>query len=232
MSKGYIKLPTYIQLDVLFDHYEINDHERIKVEQFIHQVFTHKYGANITKYMPDLFDIRSKSGHLLAAVGMREANSDSLFLESYIECPIEAAISGFLPHGARPVDRAGIVELGNLASIHPGSARLIIIAMTMLLYDAGYEWVTFTAIPSLLNSFSRLGLNPLPLAVANKESLGTGNQDDWGSYYDSGPVVYAGRIADGYDCLIKSSLYPEILQFMTRWVDVTQKKRSMQLLQG
>jgi len=232
MKRGYNKIPVYSQMGILFDYCGVNDCRRDITEQFIHQVYSDKYDANITRFMPDLFGLFSKKGNLLAAVGMRSAIIDRLFLESYIDCPIETVITKLQPHHNCPVNRTDIVELGNLASVHPASARLIIIAMTMLLYNAGYEWVAFTAVPSLYNSFAKLGLNPLPLATAKKESLGANDQDDWGSYYESSPIVYAGKIADGYDCLIKSSLYPELLQFVTRWAEVPRKNRSMQLLPG
>jgi len=229
MSKGYITLPKCVQLDVLFDHYGSHDHGRIELEQFIHRVYSDTYGANISKYLPDLFGIRSNKGHLLAAVGMRSADSDRLFLETYLDSPIEAAISDNLTNCVGPVDRADVVELGNLSAIHPGSARLIIIAMTALLAIAGYQWVTFTALPSLYNSFSRLGLNPFLLAPASKNSLSINEQAEWGRYYDYKPMVYAGRIADGYDCLVRSSLYPEIQQFENRMENVTRKDRSFRM---
>lgn len=212
-------------MEVLFDHYGANDIGRDKLEQFIHRIYADNFDADINKYLPDLFGIRSKKGKLLAALGMRSARQDKLFLEKYIDKPVEAALSGLILKG-EPVERADIVELGNLSAIHPGSARLIIITMTTLLYKAGYQWVTFTAVPSLYNSFSKLGLKPVPIAKAEKQSLCVDDQVEWGRYYDFSPVVYAGRIADGYECLARSSFYPEIQQFENRLSDVTRQDRS------
>ena len=67
------------------------------------------------------------------------------------------------------------------------------IALAEHLHHRGYEWVVFTATRELIGIFARLGL-PLPVvAPADPARLGDG-ASAWGSYYDTGPIVVAGRI--------------------------------------
>ena len=47
--------------------------------------------------------------------------------------------------------------MGNLATVSSGGARWLIIALTAYLQGAGYDWVVFTAVRSLRNSFEKPG---------------------------------------------------------------------------
>jgi hypothetical protein len=129
-----------------------------------------------------------------SVVGVRLANTEDLFLERYLDESIEPLISAA---AERPVDRAGIVEVGNLAASDTGSARMSIIAITYLLAMGGLEWVAFTGNVGLVNSFHRLGLKPVTLCAADPERLGDERQH-WGSYYESKPWVHVGNIRAGF----------------------------------
>ena len=59
--------------------------------------------------------------------------------------------------------------------------------------EAGHDWVVFTATQELIGIFAKLGLPLLALAKADPTRLGAAAAD-WGSYYESAPVVVAGRI--------------------------------------
>jgi hypothetical protein len=61
------------------------------------------------------------------------------------------------------------------------------------LNQLGYEWVVFTATRELIGIFRKLGLSLLALAPADPSRLPE-PADDWGSYYDSAPIVVAGRV--------------------------------------
>ena len=94
------------------------------------------------------------------------------------------------------MEREGIVEVGNLAAHGAGTARLLIIALTRILAAEGLRWVSFTGTPALINSFRRLGLDPLTLGPADPHRMGA-ELPEWGSYYDAGPLVMAGEIRGG-----------------------------------
>lgn len=180
---------------------------RAALEQFIRQRFELQHGARIRHFMPCLFGLENPAGQLLGAVGVRSAGNGSLFLERYLDEPIHEAIGARLGH-TEP-GRGELVEVGNLAADNPGAARLLIVALTDLLVALGFRWVTFTGTPTLLNSFQRLGLTPIALGEADPARMGA-ELADWGSYYDSRPLVMAGDIHGGHQRLLQLGAYPRL----------------------
>lgn len=172
-------------------------------EAFIQQRFRQAHNAEIRHFMPELFGLNDNAGSLCAVAGMRTATSGALFLEHYLDDPIERAIKA---HAARPVDRRGIVEVGNLAASNLGSARLSIITITWLLAMGGLEWVAFTGNAGLVNSFNRLGLRPVTLCAADPMRLGE-ERHAWGNYYDTQPSVHVGDIRCGFLHLSTSGVF-------------------------
>lgn len=163
-------------------------------EAFIQQRFRKAHGADIRHFMPELFGMNNASGELCAVAGVRLASSEPLYLERYLDEPIDPLISAAADCA---VDRSGIVEVGNLAASDTGSARMSIIAITYLLAMGGLEWVAFTGNIGLVNSFHRLGLKPVTLCAADPERLGD-DRHSWGSYYESKPWVHVGNIRAGF----------------------------------
>jgi hypothetical protein len=183
-----------------------NDALRATFEAFIQQRFRKAHGADIRHFMPELFGMHNAEGQLCAVAGVRRAHLEPLFLERYLDEPIESLISAAAEHS---VDRNAIVEVGNLAASDTGSARLSIIAITYLLAMSGLEWVTFTGSIGLVNSFHRLGLEPVTLCAADPDRLGDERQH-WGSYYESKPWVHFGNIRAGFVHLRNSGLFSRL----------------------
>lgn len=171
-----------------------NHVDRSRLEDHIHATYARAYGADITDFMPTLIALESGDGDLHAVLGLRAAGSEPLFLEAYLDRPIERTIA--MHHGGH-VERARVVELGNLAAGSPGSARLLVMALNAYLQGAGFEWVCFTAVPALRNVFRRLDLGLLELAPADPQRLGVGARQ-WGRYYDTHPTVVAGDVRYGF----------------------------------
>jgi len=180
-----------------------DDAQRPLFESFIQQRFQKAHGADIRHFMPELFGMHNGAGELCAVAGVRRAQVEPLFLERYLDQPIEPLISAA---AGRDVGRAGIVEVGNLAASDTGSARLSIVAITYLLAMGGLEWVTFTGSIGLVNSFHRLGLKPVTLCAADPERLGD-ERHSWGSYYESKPWVHVGNIRSGFVHLRNMGLF-------------------------
>ncbi len=162
-------------------------------EAFVQARFSEAHGAHLSRFMPELVGLRNPAGELTAVCGVRLAADENLFLEHYLQVPVQSVI-GHLAE--RSVLRDEIVEVGNLAASSPGNARLIIIAMTGLLAHRGLQWVVFTGAPTLINSFRRLGLEPMRLCEADPNLLGE-QRHDWGQYYEQRPQVFAGNIQLG-----------------------------------
>ncbi|MBB1520648.1 thermostable hemolysin [Aquipseudomonas guryensis] len=186
------------------------DQQRAAYQHFIHQRFNEAHGARVSHFMPELLGLRTPQAELTAVCGARLARSEELFLEQYLQAPVESVIARL---AERPVSRSEIVEVGNLAAISPGNARLIIIAMTCLLARRGLQWVVFTGAATLINSFRRLGLEPLRLCEADPQRLGE-QQHDWGQYYAQRPQVFAGNIQLGYRQLCEQGVLQRLGFFL------------------
>ena len=125
-----------------------------------------------------------------AALGYRMANAGALFLEGYIDRPIEVVLT---ERFRRPVPRARIVEVGDHASQRPGATVSLWREAAAAL--AGQADVAVAVLTRPLRSmFARLGLELIELAPARIEALGTAGSI-WGRYYQTDPVVCAGDIA-------------------------------------
>lgn len=165
------------------------DDRRAETESFISEVFSRNYGARVASFAPQLV-LLERNGLIAAAAGWRGADSGPLYLERYLDGPIEGLVSRLAGY---PVARDRIVEVGNLAAGALGGGASMILAMAAHLDTLGYEWVVFTATHELIGIFNRMSLPPLALAPADPSRLGD-DAADWGSYYQTRPVVVAGRI--------------------------------------
>lgn len=165
---------------------------------FIRRRFSLAHQARLSHFMPQLFGLQSEDGSLHGAAGCRRADSGALFLERYLDVPIEQAI--FERSGIQ-VERHQIVEVGNLAAEGAGTARTLIVKLTRQLALQGFRWVTFTGTQEVLNSFYRLGLAPQSLGLADPARMGE-SLADWGRYYDSAPQVVFGEILPAHRQLL------------------------------
>ena len=170
---------------------------RERVESFIRQRYALQYNAEIADFMPRLFALNNSVGELAGAFGLRSA-AETLFLECYLDQPIETLIAQTQAHA---VKRQHIVEVGQFAGTSAGAARAMICHLTCHLYQQGYHWVVFTGTSALRNAFYRLGLNPQDLAAADPSRLSSAEQQSWGSYYQHQPRVQFGNIAHGFSAL-------------------------------
>nr|WP_294887866.1 thermostable hemolysin [uncultured Limnobacter sp.] len=164
-----------------------------KIRQFIADIFMNHYGATIESYCDRLIGVCSPQGTMLAAAGYNLAEEGPLFLEQYLDSPLEQQIQQQLD---MDITRSEIAEVGNLAALQAGGARMLIELMTQRLHQEGRRWVAFTATKSLINSFHRMGLSPVILAPANPERVK--NPNAWGSYYLQNPYVAIGDIQLGH----------------------------------
>ena len=175
------------------------DHaERAQVTEYVKQTFRRVYAAELNSFMPHFIRVRDHKNNCKAIIGYRDAEHQRLFLEAYLDEPVEAAISR---HIGEPVARASIVEVGNLAAAEAGDARIAIIAATAFLHTAGYRWVVFTGVSRLRNGFRRLGLEAKELVEADDSRLSEDERRSWGSYYAGNPVVCFGDIRTAHDNL-------------------------------
>ncbi|MHB0926360.1 MAG: thermostable hemolysin [Gallionellaceae bacterium] len=164
--------------------------DRAEIERFIGDIFREAYGAEIKRFKPCLMSLRDHDNKLVAACGFRSAALEPLFLETYLDKPIEAVLAervGF------PVKRGDIVEVGNFSVAEPGMARYLIAAIIAQLHATSKQWAVFTAVPLVRNAFIKMGMNPVILGDADKSRLSSEEQAEWGSYYEQKPQIMAIR---------------------------------------
>jgi hypothetical protein len=168
---------------------------RESLEQFVAAAFARAHGARVQAFMPSLLGLEDWSGTLRCALGYRGAAPERLFLEQYLELPIEAAIAR-QAGAAAPIARESIVEVGNLAGRGCRAAMYLVAQLPRFLVQRGYSWVTFTAtarVRTLLESFDAPLLD---LGPADPARLAAG-AEDWGAYYRTQPRVMAGWLPHG-----------------------------------
>jgi len=164
--------------------------DRSRAEAFVEGAYGRAFRSVIRSHYPVLISLRDGQDSTLAAAGFRFAHREPLFLEQYLDQPVEVAL---LAHFG-PVPRDRIVEVGNLAGRRPAASLRLFLALARRLQREGATHVVATATRQLRRTFWRLGLDPVSLTRAEPARLGDGGVD-WGAYYTRDPVVLAGAIA-------------------------------------
>lgn len=164
--------------------------DRAEVERFIADVFYRAYNAKISHFMPYLMSLRDPDGKLIAACGLRSAATEPLFLEAYMNQPVEQLLA---ERTGSPVQRDDIVEIGNFSVAEMGMARLLITAIFNQLHATSKQWAVFTIVQLLHNSLIKQNIYPKILCDAEVTRLPPEEQSGWGSYYQQHPQVMAVR---------------------------------------
>jgi Thermostable hemolysin len=180
----------YVTSDISASAVDKNHADRLEVETFISNVFKAAYGAEITLFMPNLVALRDKDNVLMGAFGLKPASSGPLFLEQYLDEPIETLMSKNL---GKIITRNQITKIGNLAVANPRNAGVLIAHVIQYSLDIGIEWCVATVHRSLQNGLKNGGRDVYPLFPADKARLAPAEQAKWGSYYDRMPQVVAIR---------------------------------------
>ncbi len=156
---------------------------------FVDDTYRRAYGARGAAVFGDYL---SNAGSGRAALGYRRAGAEPLFLEAYLDEPIEALVSARL---RRPIRRDAIIEIGNLAASNAWSMIALWGEAANDLGDTN-DVVVATLTAPLRRMFARIGVPIHELVRADPAKLGPAAAD-WGSYYAQDPWVCAGRIAEG-----------------------------------
>jgi hypothetical protein len=188
--RDFVKTKRYQLSEITASTVNVGDSSRTEVEAFIHAVFKAAYGAEVTLFMPRLVALRDSDGVLMAAFGLRPASEGSLFLEQYLDEPIETLLSEYLD---KTITRQQITKIGNLAVANPRNAGVLIAHIIQYSLDIGIEWCVATAHHSLQNGLIKGGRDVYPLFPADKARLSVEEQVKWGSYYQHMPQVVAIR---------------------------------------
>lgn len=172
------------------------------VSVLIRENYYQNHHARLSHCMPWLLGMYDGRGALKAACGIQSAGQGPLFLEHYLDQPIEALLASRI---TTSVARESIVEVGNFTAADGASARVMFAAVCQLLYQYHFAWIAFTGTRKIRNTFHRLHLQPIHLAAARPEKLADAARE-WGDYYQHDPQVMAGELPGGHATLSHSSL--------------------------
>jgi hypothetical protein len=160
-------------------------------EAYVEARFTVAFDARLRRHYPRLAGVVAADGSPRAIAGVRFAEAEPLFLERYLDAPIEAALTPLLPIGA---DRRRVAEIGSLASDGPAAALALFHRLAgWLRVEHGRGVAVATATPRLERLLRGAGFDLIRLAEADPARLGV-SQADWGGYYETRPAVFAGAI--------------------------------------
>ncbi len=189
----------------LLSVHETGSGQRDLVETFIHDRYAEAFQANIQNFLPFLMTTHSQQ-QLQGVLGMRSGDSGPLFLEHYLDSPLDVVLAKQLNSN---VDRSKILEIGNLAGSR-GSSQRLFIALSEVMVLAGFRWVAFTATTQVSALLSRLGFAPHFVSDADPSRLGD-QRSDWGNYYQHSPCVIVGDVEQAQKTLESNQLAQKML---------------------
>lgn len=166
---------------------------RAELEAFVHQAFAQSHEADVTCYMPTLLGFRDRQARLRGVLGLRNAGEERLYLEHYLEDPVESALHRLT---GQATGRHEIVEVGNLAGANCRMAARMIAQLPQYLLSQRFNWIVFTATDTLRRILDHLGAPVMELGVARANRVAN-LPDHWGSYYERDPRVMAGFLPNG-----------------------------------
>ena len=173
-----------------------SDANRDELEHFVQAAFESRHGAIVRSFMPTLLGYRDGAGALRGVAGVRGAHEGRLYLEQYLDRPIEQALASAL--SSRGIDRVGrheIAEVGNLAGASCRAAVRLVAHIPAYLAGERYKWIVFTATGAVRQILAGFGAPLIELARADGASV-RGSRDEWGRYYETDPRVCAGCLRD------------------------------------
>ncbi|HRO58733.1 MAG TPA: thermostable hemolysin [Burkholderiaceae bacterium] len=165
------------------------DPERADVEAFIAATYARHFGARLTVFAPNLVSIREGDA-IVAAAGFRVA-TEALFLERYLDEPIEAMLARC---AGVSIARESIVEIGHLSVRRANEGRRLFPLLARHLATGKLQWGVSTVTEELRHLLTRMSVPSVALGVADPSRLGLA-ASDWGRYFDHRPVVVAGPLA-------------------------------------
>lgn len=170
------------------------------LSELIATIFQQAYGARVMVSYPTLIGVCGQNSKAQAALGLRGASEEPLFLERYLTTTAEKAVA---QHTGLRLPRHQIAEAGNLASTRIAALKDLMFALSLTLKQQGYRYILFTGTQSLKRYLEALGLKPVVYAEADPALLGDEAQD-WGRYYDMKPKVMGGTTDEFYYGLLSA----------------------------
>ncbi|WMN61864.1 thermostable hemolysin (plasmid) [Pseudoalteromonas xiamenensis] len=155
---------------------KIGDTYRAYLEMQIQQGFAAAFDADIHDFYPLLSQLSNGRGECV--LGLRFAEDATLFLESYLDKPIER----YLPEFA---SRSEIAELGNLYSTHRSATIEHFIVIARALLSQNIHFLAFTGTLQVRKLMQLLQVPVIELGEADAKCVESAK--DYGTYYEANP---------------------------------------------
>ncbi len=126
----------------------------------------------------------------VAAIGIRRFVEATPFCQRYLERPLEQVLA---ERAGCDIDRAGLVELGNLAVARPRLLAPMFQRTAEWLEQSGSDWIVFCLTRTLRLALNDADAELVDLGPARAEAMGP-MIAHWGSYYQHDPRVMAARV--------------------------------------
>jgi len=216
--------PTSILPSHSFALYSQSSMERDRAECIIKDAFKATYNAEINDFLPLLIAAKNDQ-QLDAVIGVGGAANAQLYLESYLNFPIETEIN---KHCQLTVHRKNIVEIGNLVANRAGVSRQLFIVLALALNEIGIEWVSFTATPHVELLLQKLTFEPIEICAAQEIRVVNG-QSTWGTYYGLAPKVCIGNVNHACERLKHAPLIKKMNAQLSPAIDHMAAQLSLEL---
>lgn len=191
------------------------DAVRTGLEAFVQDRFRSAWGARVTHFLPFLLGMHCL-GICTGVAGIRPAAEGPLFLERYLDTKVEVALGALT---GKDIARGELAEVGNLVASQRGASHLLFLVFTAALHRAGYRWIVFTATRALRNNLDKLGYPLLTLAPASADRLDPAERAEWGTYYDSEPLVMAGSLDEAMQLINERPLLRRVMRLYRGTLD-------------
>lgn len=174
---------------------------RGSVETFIWKGFKKHYQADIQHFLPNLISIGPEE-KAISALGFRSAARTSLFIEQYLDLPIESYFQNesYLKYAScfkndfylkdEYIKRHQIAEIGNLYGTNKLMTCQLFVITALALSRAGFIKLVFCATPQVKTTMQALQMTTQFIAKADPERIGS-QIDCWGEYYKTSPELLA-----------------------------------------
>jgi hypothetical protein len=155
------------------------------VAELIRTAYHEHHQARLRSLPKNLVALVSPGGRVQCAAGLRDSTEPFLS-----ECYLDQSIETVLAQAAdMRVERREIVEVSGLAC--RSQIWLVAFLRGLIRYGGslGFNWAFFTATDQIQKILHRIELPLIDLGIAPRDRMAV--PELWGSYYESGPRVFA-----------------------------------------
>ncbi|MBL4681474.1 MAG: thermostable hemolysin [Pseudomonadales bacterium] len=159
------------------------------VNKLISKAYAKHFQCDLRHFLPSSFSLVS-SNEVVACTGFQSADHSELFLEQYLDKPIEQALSIAMDSS---IERKDIVEIGGFAVTSSNHALSFMLQLAPAFQNLGFRYAVCTVTYPVRKYLKNLGLDTVFLGDATPDMVDT-SDNAWGSYYRLKPVILGGNI--------------------------------------